>query len=402
MELIARLAHAGTLLIVNALLAALSSGFFLALYVAHPRAKRLTGVLLWTIGYAAFATGFGVLILPAFQIFIPKLQLVGNLAIDAGAVLTLIAVNTYLGLPKGKLWVLAPVALIALTEIYIVLQQGENLRLMVIMGGELNAILTIMTGVAFWQCEDDAQRPVARLAGSFHFIWAAMLLVRVGWWFMHPDTNWRGDPTSTFGLLFRMILTWIVTPSVLWMLTRQLDAELIRYASQDPLTGIANRRVMWEQGERRVAELKRANAALAVLMVDVDHFKSINDRWGHDGGDHILVSIAGILKSNVREDDLLARVGGEEFMVLIREADARVAGEAAERLRAAIDREPVLLPSGEAWHCTASIGYCLAAGSETSWKEIVVAADRALYAAKHAGRNRVMSGSLAAQVAEPG
>lgn len=397
MEWIAKLAHAGTLLIVNALLATLSSAFFFALYVAHPHAKRLTGVLLWAVGYAAFATGFGVLILPAFHIFFPLLGLVGNFAIDAGAVLTLLAVNTYLELPRGKLWVLLPVALIALIELYVVLQDGENLRMMVILGGALTGLLTLVTGAAFWQCEDDAQRPIARLAGSFHFLWAAMLLARMGWWVMHPGTDPIKDPTSTFGLLSRIVLTWVVTPSVLWMLTRQLDAELIRYASQDPLTGVANRRVMWEQGQYRVAELKRANTALAVLMIDVDHFKTINDRWGHDGGDHVLVSIAEILKSNIRDEDLLARVGGEEFMVLIRHADERVAEEAAERLRAAIDRERILLPSGDVWHCTASIGYCITTDSQTSWKDVVITADQALYAAKRTGRNRVMGGSFAAE-----
>lgn len=395
MEWIAGLAHAGTLLIVNALLAALSSAFFLALYIAHPKAGRFTGVLLWTLGYATFAVGFGVLILPAFRVSIPQLGLIGNLAIDAGAVLTLLAVNTYLALPKGKLWVLLPVALIALAEVYLVLSRGEGLRLMVILGGALTSLVTVVTGVAFWQCKDEAQRPVARLAGAFHFLWAAMVLVRIGWWVMHPAADPSHDPTSTFGLLSRIVLTWVLTPSVLWMSTRQLDAELIRYASQDPLTGIANRRVMWERGQQSAAELKRAGVAFAVLMIDVDHFKSINDRWGHDGGDHILVSLAGRLKTHIRDEDLLARVGGEEFMVLLRRADVEAVEAAAERLRTAIDNEPVRLPSGDAWHCTVSIGYCIAASRETTWKDTVIAADRALYAAKHRGRNRV-AGSVTA------
>ncbi len=395
-EWISKLLNSGTLLIVNALLAALSSAFFLALYVAHPQAKRLTGVLLWTLGYAAFAAGFGVLILPAFHVSIPQLGLVGNLAIDVGAVLTLLAVNSYLRLPKGKLLVLVPVALILLAEIYIVLSRGENLRQMVILGGLLTSLLTTMTGVAFWQCQDEAQRPVARMAGVFHFLWAGVLLSRAAWWYAHPNVSPIHDPTATFGLLSRMVLTWILTPSVLWMLTRQLDAELIRYASQDSLTGIANRRVIWERGLHQFAELKRANVPLAVMMIDVDHFKSINDRWGHDVGDRMLVSVTQLLKSNIRGDDLLARVGGEEFMVLLRDVDERVVGEAAERLRKAIDNEYVPLSSRESCHCTISIGYCVATPLEASWKDVVIAADRALYAAKRAGRNRIVSAATLA------
>jgi diguanylate cyclase (GGDEF)-like protein len=389
MEWIARLAHAGTLLIVNALLAALSSAFFFVLYVAHPRIKHLVGVLLWGASYAALAAGFGVLILPAFHIDFPGLGLVGNLTIDVGAVLALLAVNTYLGLPKGKLWVLIPVAIIALLEVYVVLQEGENLRLMVILGGALMGLLTIVTGIAFWQCADEPQRPIARVAATFHFLWAAMLLARMWWWAAHPLANASQDASSTFGLLSRLILTWGITPSVLWMLTQRLDAELIRYASQDPLTGVANRRVMWEQGQHRVAQLSQRDAALAVLMIDVDHFKSINDRWGHDGGDHVLVAIADTLKRHVREKDTLARVGGEEFMVLLRHAENTAVNEAAERLRRAVESEEILLPSGDRWRCTVSIGYCVAACGEASWKEMVVAADQALYAAKRAGRNRV-------------
>jgi len=393
MEWIARLTHAGTLLIVNALLAALSSALFFVLYAAHPRIKRLFGVLLWGISYAAFAAGFGVLFLPAFRLDFPGLGLVGNLSIDVGAVLALLAVNTYLELSNRKLWVLLPVAMIAILEVCAVLHEGENLRIMVILGGALTGMVTIVTGVAFWQCEDEPQRPIARLAAAFHFLWAAMLLTRVFWWIVHPMAGENQDPTSTFGLLSRMILTWVITPSVLWMLTRRLDAELIRYASLDPLTGVANRRVIWEQGERRAAQLSQRNAAMAVLMIDVDHFKSINDRWGHDGGDQILIAIADTLRRNIREKDMLGRVGGEEFMVLLQYGDESAVRETAERLRYAVENEAIFLPSGDPWHCTVSIGYCTSTRSEAKWKEVVVAADRALYAAKREGRNRVLGAS---------
>lgn len=395
MEWIARLAHAGTLLLVNALLAALSSALFFTLYLAHPRVKRLHGVLLWGISYAAFAAGFGVLFLPAFHVDFPGLGLAGNLMIDAGAVLALLAVNTYLELPRRKLWVLLPVAVIALVETCLVIREGENLRHMVILGGALTGLITVVTGAAFWQCKDEAQRPVARLAAAFHFLWAAMLLIRMMWWIEHPEALVGQDPTSTFGLLIRMVLTWVITPSLLWMLTRKLDAELIRHASQDPLTGVANRRVMWEQGQRRIAKSNQRSTGMAVLMIDVDRFKSINDRWGHDGGDRVLVAVADTLRRNIRDKDILARVGGEEFMVLLHHAEEPAAKEAAERLRQAVERETIALSPGQDWHCTVSIGYCVTTRGEASWREVVVAADRALYAAKQGGRNRVIGTGVA-------
>jgi len=390
MEWIAGLVHAGTLLLINALLAGLSSALFFALYLGHPRVKRLPGVLWWGLSYAAFAAGFGVLFLPAFHVSFPDLGLVGNLLIDMGAVLALLAVNVYLELPRRMLWVLVPVVVIALVETCVVLLEGENLRQMVILGGALTALLTVATGTAFWQCKDEAQRPVARLAALFHFLWAAMLLVRMWWWIAQPVAFAERDPTSTFGLLSRIVLTWVITPSLLWMLTRKLDAELIRHASQDPLTGVANRRVMWEEGQQRIAASNPRGASVATLMIDVDRFKSINDRWGHDGGDQVLVAIAGTLRRHIREKDILARVGGEEFMVLLHQAEAPAVKEAAERLRQAVEKETITLPSGETLRCTVSIGYCVSMRKEMSWRDVVVAADQALYAAKQAGRNRVV------------
>ena len=389
MEWIASLMHAGTLLLVNALLAGLSSALFFALYIAHSRVRHQLGVLLWGISYAAFAAGFGVLFVPAFHIGFPGLGLAGNLLIDAGAVLALLAVHAYLELPRRTLWVLAPVALIALIETGVVLHEGENLRHMVVLGGALTGIITVATGVAFWQCKDEAQRSVARLAGAFHFLWAAMLLMRIWWWIAHPHILAGPDPTSTFGLLSRVVLTWVITPSLLWMLTRKLDAELILHASRDSLTGVANRRVMWEQGQQRIAQSHQRDASVAVLMIDVDRFKSINDQWGHDGGDQVLVAVAEALRRNIREKDLLARIGGEEFMVLLHQAEESAAREAAERLRGAVEDETITLSPDQYLRCTVSIGYCVVMHGEASWRAVVVAADRALYAAKQAGRNRI-------------
>ena len=390
MEWIASLMHAGTLLLVNALLAALSSALFFTLYMAHPRAGRQLGVLLWSTSFAAFAAGFGVLFVPAFHITFPDLGLVGNLLIDAGAALALLAANLYLDLPRRKLWTLAPAGVLALVETGLIARGGENLRHMVILGGALTGLITVTTGVAFWQCRDEAQRPVARLAGTFHFLWAAMLLIRMWWWIAHPQAPARSDPTSTFGLLSRVVLTWVITPSLLWMLTRKLDAELIRHASQDPLTGVANRRVIWEQGEQRMARSTQGQPPVAVLMIDVDRFKSINDEWGHDGGDQVLVAVAAALKRSIREKDILARVGGEEFMVLLHLVDESETREAAERLRQAVESERIPLSPSQDLRCTVSIGYCVAGHGEKSWRSVVISADRALYAAKQEGRNRIV------------
>jgi diguanylate cyclase (GGDEF)-like protein len=392
-EIIDKLTDINTLLVINALFAALSAMIFLALQATRRGLQPIHGVLLWGISYAAFAVGFGIMTLPAIDMDFVNLPLVGNLLIDVGTVLALLAVNSYLKRPRRELWVLLPATLIGAMEIHYVLTWGENYRVMVIFGCALRGIVTIATGISLWFHANDAQRTGARLSAAFHFLWALMLLNRMAWWHFHPNTDISEDPTTAYGLISRLILTWVITPSLLWMLTRQLDAELIRFASQDPLTRIANRRVMWERGERLAAESNGQSRTMAVLIIDVDHFKVINDTWGHDVGDQVLVAIAEALTTHVREQDLLARVGGEEFMMLVSPGDELTAKDIAERLRLAVESRSITLQSGDRVTCAVSIGYSVATRGLATWREMVIAADQALYAAKHGGRNQVVGAS---------
>lgn len=389
-ETITRYADLGTLLIINALLAALSAAIFLALCLARKSSQRVRGALLWSASYGVFAIGFGVLTLPGFDVDIDHLPLAGNLLIDGGAVLALVAANTYLERPGRDLWVLLPAGLLGLVEVCYVLTQGQNYRVMVILGCALRGTVTMATGVTLWRCASDTQRAGARLAAAFHFLWAAVLLDRMIWWVSHPLADIGDDPTTAYELLSRLVLTWVITPCLLWMLSRELDAKLIRYAHEDTLTGIANRRVVWERGEFLASGMDGHATLMAVLIIDVDHFKVVNDTWGHDSGDQVLIAVVRALSTHVRSQDLLARVGGEEFMLLIGQANEPMASDIAERLRHSVQSQEIALRTGGVLACTVSIGYCVALRGSLPWQDIVVAADRALYAAKHAGRNRVV------------
>lgn len=388
-EWIAHLAHAGTLLIVNALLAAVSAAVFLAIHLTGRNAAPVRGLRLLGLSYATFAAGFGILLLPALPVYNASVGLIGNLTLDLATLLTLVAVNAYLRRPLLQLWIVIPVALIAAAEIYFLQQGGVNLRIMVICGCVLRGLLTVATGVALWRYADPTARTAARFTAAFHFLWALMLLLRIAWWSFNPSADTSYDPTSTFGLLSRMVLTSIITPGFLWMLTRQMHAELIRHASQDALTGVANRRVMWDKGESATQKARDRNSPITVLMIDVDNFKTINDRLGHTVGDQVLVAIADTLARHIRSPDLLARVGGEEFMVLIPHGDESVVRDIAERLRRMVERQDIVAPSGVPVACTVSVGYCISAQAQVEWQKLVLIADQALYAAKRGGRNRV-------------
>jgi len=394
----ASILHAGTLLVVNAILALLSAAIFIVLYATRPKVAASKGVLLWGLGYGAIALGFCILILPAFKVEFSYFVLLANLLIDAGTILTLFGVAIYLQRWGWELWALLPAAILGCIEIVLVIAGGESYRVMVPLGAGLRAIVTIATAIALWRCADDARQMAARLASVFHLVWAAMLGLRIIWWLGHPIADTAMDPTSTFGLLSRLLLTWAITPSYLWMLTRELDAELIRQARQDPLTGVANRRVIWAEGEKWAGTGSRKRQYLAVLIIDIDHFKAVNDNWGHGVGDEVLVGVAHSLAQHMRDEDLLARIGGEEFMALVRHDGPSIdqATDAiraiAERLRQAIEKDAFPLPSGGNLVCTASIGYAISLRGQYQWKDIVEAADGALYDAKRNGRNQVMGG----------
>jgi diguanylate cyclase (GGDEF)-like protein len=170
-----------------------------------------------------------------------------------------------------------------------------------------------------------------------------------------------------------------------------LERQMHDEARTDALTGLANRRAI---GERGLMELKRANrsgSAVSVVLGDVDRFKQVNDRFGHDAGDDVLRAIARTLRAVLREVDVLGRWGGEEFLAVLVDTDAQAAHEIAERMRIAVASIPGLPEPA-----TISLGVATLAevsDPDAAWDSLLQDADRRLYRAKHDGRNRVVSES---------
>ena len=170
---------------------------------------------------------------------------------------------------------------------------------------------------------------------------------------------------------------------------RERNRELDALAQTDPLTGLGNRRALqsaFEDGLRR-GELDAAPEPGALLMVDADHFKSVNDRWGHDVGDEVLVRFAAKLRASIRRSDCVVRLGGEEFAVWLPCAGEEVAGRVAQGIH---ERSTRLRPAPDAEPITVSIGIALLSdqADRTDLALLLKRADGALYAAKSGGRNR--------------
>ena len=172
---------------------------------------------------------------------------------------------------------------------------------------------------------------------------------------------------------------------------RRLQQELEQQAQTDALTGLCNRRHFYTLGKRELARSARTGAPLSLLMLDIDHFKSINDSHGHETGDQALVALARTCAPELRENDLLVRLGGEEFVVLLPDTDIVTARHVAERLRAAVARLSLCSVAGTGLGFTVSIGVsCARAWAADELDAMLRRADAALYRAKAAGRNQVV------------
>lgn len=178
---------------------------------------------------------------------------------------------------------------------------------------------------------------------------------------------------------------------VMWDVTerRRLEGELRTLAQTDSLTGIPNRRSFFETAS---AWLRQAGpgAPMAVLMLDIDHFKRVNDDYGHAAGDAVLAAVAARARAALRKNDVIARLGGEEFAAFLPGAREQEAHAAAKRVRKAIIGEPVPA-GGETIAITVSIGVAARRAGDATTETIVARADRALYAAKAQGRDRIVT-----------
>lgn len=173
---------------------------------------------------------------------------------------------------------------------------------------------------------------------------------------------------------------------------RRVNALLTQLATTDSLSGLWNRRAFFALAEGEHQRAMRYRRPLSALMIDIDHFKGINDQYGHDLGDKVIVQIARVCEAQKRNADIAARVGGEEFVVLMPETDLAGACEFAERLRQAIARER-LHYDGAAIGVTVSIG-AAEANEQATIDDLLKHADLCLYKAKHDGRDRVSTSTM--------
>lgn len=173
----------------------------------------------------------------------------------------------------------------------------------------------------------------------------------------------------------------------------QLIDEMYRSSKVDALTNLLNRRAFEERMDEEFSVTRRHGLEACLAILDIDHFKSVNDNYGHDSGDEVLRTVAGFLKDKVRTGDLVGRWGGEEFVIFVRQSDLAGAKILLDRLRVAISEIPIPTTTGHTLHVTFSAGLISLANCG-DWREALNKADEGLYQSKENGRNQVTEVTL--------
>lgn len=262
----------------------------------------------------------------------------------------------------------------------------------------ISVVLAWMLGYCAWTIYrgPDGRSLVRHVAGGA-FLLAALIMG-----YRALALTWDpGQVIAVFQLTHVQLLTYaigsilpvVATVGFLLLCTDRSQQELERAARVDYLTDVYNRRAIEELGTRAIASARRHGTSLALQVVDIDHFKRINDELGHAAGDLALVRAVERIRECLRAEDVLGRLGGEEFIVLMPNADGASATAAAERIREAFSARPLDL-RGQPRKVTLSIGVAVLAPADRLFSQLLQRGDRAMYAAKHAGRDLVMADAM--------
>jgi diguanylate cyclase (GGDEF)-like protein len=223
----------------------------------------------------------------------------------------------------------------------------------------------------------------------------AMAAIMLAWrnlelWLSLPPLDGITSPNNTnlFYVVFWSLQPLFAGIGFLLLYNEILRQELHMLARVDPLTGVSNRLAIYEATTMMLAQAARDRQPLAVLMLDADHFKDVNDRFGHNGGDKVLRELTASIRGTLRGSDMIGRVGGEEFVVLSPGANLAGARILAERIRSTVEATRLMI-DGHVLNLTVSVGVAVAVTNDNDGIALLKRADAALYAAKRAGRNEV-------------
>ena len=361
----------------------------LALVVARGERGSLA-LRLW--GWGLITYGLGMFIVIVAGLWLPWYftQVVGNSLISLGALLTAYGIFMHVPVRPGRTTMIGG---LGLSVAILILNHVLHGHLIVDI-----AVPTIYASLLYiavsWQL---IRHPPAAAPAAARFLVTTVLLTLIVWnarlvliWKTLGGTSngERADFLQAGFSIFQILLIVSTSFSLMWIEVRMMEEDLRRSAYTDLLTGLPNRRAMHLRFDEEVARCRRQHQAFGLVLFDIDLFKQINDTCGHYVGDAVLRHIAGVLDKHKRGEDVLGRIGGEEFLVILPQHDRQQCLRAADRLRQAVEGTR---PHEEAATPTATVsgGVAMFPEDGEDWDRLYMAADRRMYRAKRAGRNQV-------------
>ena len=383
-----------TLGIISALLP-IVLGFIMAIYWRER--KTYEGFSRWVLANFVFGAGYFLISLRSFIPTFFSITL-GNAATVYAEILIYEGIRLFFGRPAISKWnSFVFIIYFVLHTYFTYLDPNINARIAIISFALF--ILIIRAGMSLINSPLLGMHHTTRNAG-INFIFTSLLpLIRTIYALQKPQPiDLFTDALSSWFALFGLASILIWTFYFFFMNSARLELdletarlELVQLATTDPLTGLYNRRHFFECAEIEFQRARRQEQSISFLLMDVDSFKTINDRYGHDVGDAVMIHLAGILPGEVRIFDLVARFGGDEFIIMLVNTSEEQAYEAAERIRKVVAETPVIF---DAWkfNIQVSLGIASFENEDEDLKTILKRADVALYYAKRHGRNRVRTG----------
>ncbi|WP_232496449.1 GGDEF domain-containing protein [Methylotenera versatilis] len=366
--------------------------FMLSMLLAITRNhhKEVRGPGYWAVGNLVVGLG---MVLVLIQLDTPKLLFLPSLAlIGAGLGLYLNGIQAFVGkTPDHRIPVALFILLVVIDVFFVVLQQ--NLRVAVSLGALVFAGIYFASARSTFSRDEGIIGNLFWIASSLFLLMALFMLGRA-FAAVKADVavfdNYAIWPVNAYTFMLGAVSQFFISSLFVLMLSYRLNQNLESIATIDGLTGILNRRGLEDSALKMQGICKRINLSMGVLLIDMDHFKKVNDKHGHLFGDDVLRQLTKIIAGILRSGDVLGRYGGEEFCVFLPNTTEKDAAGLAERIRIGVEKSLHTIHHKNI-KGTVSIGVADSVRAGYDFKGLVAAADSALYTAKNSGRNRVVS-----------
>lgn len=378
-----------TMIVMTSVLTLLLS-VFLALASLH--AEGVRGIHTWALASLSIGLGLGIAFMDVQPGQLWAITL-GAAMIGLGMGLQLMGVRAFVGQHRRRrsLWLYMLVLVLVLGNLWFT-QISPDATSRAVFNSCLFSLVNLASARALLVRVGPEIRTAYWFTGSVFGLLGALFLIRAVWVALLPPGSYglyQQIPLNPVTFFLSSIALLAQTFGFMHMLHCRVTEDLHKLAARDSLTGAFNRRSLEEEFQRLRAMHLRAGEALSLVMIDIDHFKSVNDRYGHLAGDEVLRRLCDLVHHTIRGQDYFARYGGEEFCLLLPTKRASEAELLAERLRHLFEQTEIVFED-QVLRCTISLGVADSSVIGLDYQAMVGAGDQALYQAKQTGRNRVV------------